>query len=364
MARARGKGDDLFPTTVPRNWRVRHGRGGPGPRAPGRAAPEVGGEEQKSRPAFIPAAGGRREGRKREREPDARRAQPPGASERGLGPTRWAERGRALRHLLPPPGRAERGPEREAPGNDAGQRRASPGPGRAGGQRPSGALRPRRNPAPARPPAPPGPTAHTNAPAPRGPELRAGRGPDLGRGTPAGAGGSLAALGSDRGSLPRGGSCARRGRRRHSPARWPLHAAAPVPHSGPNPPSTSTKPQAAAATETAAAAAGREGRDGGLRQPRRRGPTRLRPPPRPRPRPPPPPLIGPKLNAWARFRPIAPLPFCSGSSPAIGPAGSWSLNYRHRPLSSGATIGGTVPRPDADWKTGSWGPSSLASKFR
>ena len=203
--------------------------------------------------------------------------------------------GRSL-HLLPPRGRAERVRETRAPGRDAGLR---PLPGRAGGQRPSGTLRPRRG--PQTQPCPSGPRAHTD-PRTLGPERPAGRGPDHRRGAPAGAGAGLAALGGGGASLPRGPR-AWRGRRQHSPARLPLRAATAAPHSGRDPPSASTKPQAAA---VAAAAAGREGRDGCLRLPRRHGPTRLRPPRAPPPgrrrrRP-----LARGSDAWARPRPAAP----------------------------------------------------------
>ncbi|VTJ92014.1 Hypothetical predicted protein, partial [Marmota monax] len=89
-------------------------------------------------------------------------------------------------------------------------------------------------------------------------------------------------------------------RRRHSPVRTP--------------PSASTNPQAAAA----AVAAGREGRDGGLRRPRHRGPTRLLPPPGPPPGHRRRRSLVSASHAWARPRPAAQPPFRSGSRAAIG----------------------------------------------
>lgn len=64
--------------------------------------------------------GGREGGRKRVREPAARRAEPTSARETDPGPTPRVPRGRRSLYLLPRPERPERGPERWVPGGDAG----------------------------------------------------------------------------------------------------------------------------------------------------------------------------------------------------------------------------------------------------
>lgn len=103
---------------------------------------------------------------------------------------------------------------------------------------------------------------------------------------------------------PHAGAC-----RPHSPARFVFAQRRRHTPAG-TPPSASTNPQAAAAA--VAAAAGREGLDGSQRQPRRLGPTRLRPPLGPA-HGPPPPFIGPhltRLGAAPPRRPSARQPGC------------------------------------------------------
>lgn len=110
---------------------------------------------------------------------------------------------------------------------------------------------------------------------------------------------------------PHAGAC-----RSHSPARFVSARQRRHTPAG-TPPSASTNPQAAAVA-AAAAAAGREGRDGSQRQPRRLGPTRLRPPLGPAHGPPPPPLIGPHLTRLSAAPPRRPPALQPGCCSAIG----------------------------------------------
>lgn len=275
VARARGKKDDLFSTTVCiTGMRVREAE--PGPRAPG-GHQGLGREEHKSHTAFTHQRGD--DGKEGSESASRRGRTQDGAGQcdgEGPAPHPVGEEGPGApctcHHLRG--GRSGDRSVRRQEGTGGGlDSECAPGwpegKGQAAPSDPAGTPAPGPPPpqVPGRTPPPhPGPTAAGGARP--GPRPR-----DAGRVV-----GGLAALGGEGTVLPPE-LCVRRGRRRHSPAHLPLSAAALVPHSGPDPPSASTKPQAAAAV----VAAGREGRVGGLRRPRRRGPTRIRPPPGPAP---------------------------------------------------------------------------------
>lgn len=165
MARARGKGDDLFSTTVFINWKVRERRGGSGPRAPGRAAPEVGRERNRKAAQPSPQQPGDdgKEGSESESRTHAEPSRP--ARARGAwappGGRRGAGRSGTCCRLRG--GRSGDGSvRRRGTTRGSGERAQAPagpeGKGQAAPSDPAGTPRP---------PAPPGPRAHTNAPAPR-----------------------------------------------------------------------------------------------------------------------------------------------------------------------------------------------------